>query len=44
MAINYIEIILYASKLHVFNIILIFCPHSTDVAKYNYVMMNILQN
>ena len=40
MAMNYIEIILCASKLHVFN--LIFCPDSTDVAKYNYVMMNTL--
>ena len=41
MAINYIEIILCVSKLHVFNLVLIFCPDSTDVAKYNYVMMNI---
>ena len=42
MAINYKEIILCASKLHVVDIVLIFGPHSTDVAKYNYVMMNSL--
>ena len=42
MAINYIEIILCASKLHVFNIVLKFCPDSIDVAKYNHVMMYIL--
>ena len=30
IAINYIEIILCASILHAFNIVLIFCPHSTD--------------
>ena len=42
MAINYIEIILCASKLHVIDIVLIFCPHSIDVAKYNYVMIIIL--
>ena len=39
MAINHIEIILCASKLHVFKLVLIFCPNSTDVAKYNNVMM-----
>ena len=33
---------LHASKLHVFNLVLIFCPDSTDVAKCNYVMMNIM--
>ena len=36
MAMDYTEIVLYASKLHVFNTVLIFCPHSTDVEKYNY--------
>ena len=35
MAMNYIEIIICASKLHVFNLVLIFCPDSTDVAKYD---------
>ena len=43
MAINYM-IWLCASKLHVINLILIFCTESTDVTKYNYVMTNILQN
>ena len=38
----YIERILCASKLHVFNLVLIFCPDSTDVAKYSYVVMNTL--
>ena len=42
MAIDYIEITLCASKLHVFNIVVEFCPDSTDVAKYNHVMMYIL--
>ena len=42
VAIDYIKMILCASKLHVFNLVLIFCPDSTDVAKYNYVMMNTL--
>ena len=42
VAIDYIKMILCASKLHVFNFVLIFCPDSTDVAKYNYVMMNTL--
>ena len=32
MAITYIELILCALKLHVFNTVLIFCAHSTDVA------------
>ena len=40
--IDYIEMILCASKLHVFNLVLIFCPDPTDVAKSNYVVMNIL--
>ena len=39
MAINYIEIIQFASKLHVFKLVLIFCPNSMDVAKYINVMM-----
>ena len=39
MAINYIEITLCASKLHVFSIVLKFCPDSTNVAKYNNVMI-----
>ena len=43
IAINYIEMILCVSKFHVFDIVLKFCPDSTYVAKYNYVMMNILQ-
>ena len=42
VAIDYIKMILCASKLHVFNLVLIFCPDSTDVAKYNYVTMNTL--
>ena len=36
MAINYTEIILCASELHVFHLVLIFCPDSADVAKNNY--------
>ena len=42
MAMNYIEMIMCASKLHVFNLVLIFCPDSTDVAKYNCVKQNTL--
>ena len=36
MAMNYMEMILCASKLHVLNLVLIFCPDSTNAAKYNY--------
>ena len=39
MAINYIEITLCASKLHVFSILLKFCPDSINVAKYNNIMI-----
>ena len=42
MAMNYIEIILCASKLHIFDLVLIYCPDSTDVANHDYVMMNTL--
>ena len=42
MTTNFIEIIMCVSKLHAFNIVLIFCPHLTDVAKYNYIMIIIL--
>ena len=38
---SYIEIILCASKLQASNFVLILCPDSTDVGKYNYVIMNI---
>ena len=45
MTINHIDInFLCASKLHVFNLVLIFCPDSNDVAKYNYVMISCKTN
>ena len=38
MAMNYIEIIMCASKLHVFNL-LVFCPDSTDEMLQNTIML-----
>ena len=34
-----IEIIMCLSELHVINFVLMFSPDSTDVAKYNYVII-----